>query len=68
MYTADVYCMQNVYKMYTTVRQTLVYILYTKLKELWQLNFVYKMYTEVCRNVGCILYANILYTFCIHQF
>ena len=48
--------------MYTTFRQTFVYILYTKLKELWQLNFVYKMYTKVCRNVGYILYTNILYT------
>ena len=44
MYTTDVY------KMYTTFRQTFVYILYTKLKELWQLkslskcgmHFVYK--------------------------
>ena len=60
--------MRNVYKMYTIFPQTFVYILYTKLKELWQLNFVYKMYTKVCRNVRYILYTNILYTFCIHQF
>ena len=61
----DVYnwCIQNVYKMYTTFRQAFVYILYTKSKELCQLNFVYKMYTKVCWNVGYILY-----TFCIHQF
>ena len=60
-------CIQNVYKMYTTFRQAFVYILYTKLKELWQLNFAYKMYTKVCQNVGYILYTNILYIFCIHQ-
>ena len=55
-------CTQNVYKMYPIFRHY-IYILYTKLKELLQLNFVYKMYTKVCWNVG-----NILYTFCIHQF
>ena len=54
---------QNVYKMYTTFRQTIVYLLYKKSKELWQLNFVIKMYVKVCRNVKYILY-----TFCIHQF
>ena len=52
-------CTQNVYKMYTTFQQAFVYILYTKSKELCQLNFLYKMYTEVCRNVGYILYTNI---------
>ena len=31
------------YKMYTTFGQTSVYILYTKLKELCQLNFACKM-------------------------
>ena len=45
--------------MYTTFQQAFVYILYTKSKELCQLNFLYKMYTEVCRNVGYILYTNI---------
>ena len=48
--------------MYPIFRQTFAYILYTKLKELWQLNFVYKMYTKVCQNVGYILY-----TICIHE-
>ena len=48
MYTK---CMQNLYKMYPTFRQTFVYILHTKLKELWQL------YTK------CIGYWD---TFCIH--
>ena len=59
---------QNVYKIYTTFRQTFVYLLYIKLKEICQLNCVYKMYTNVCGNVAYILYTNILYTFCIHQF
>ena len=37
-------CMENAYKMYTRYRQTFVYILYVKLKELCQLNHdVYKM-------------------------
>ena len=63
MYTKYI---QNVYKMYTTFQQAFVYILYTKSKELCQLNFVYKMYTKVCHNVRYILYTNILYTFCIH--
>ena len=49
--------------MYTTFWQTFVYILYAKLKELWQLNFVHKMYTKLCRNVGYVFY-----TFCVHQF
>ena len=62
------WCIQNECKMSTTFRQTFVYILYTKSKELCQLNFVYKIYTKVCWNVGYILYMNILYTFCIHQF
>ena len=53
MYTK---CMQNVYKMYTTFRQTFVY----KIKR--------TMAAKVCRNVGYIFYINILYTFCIHQF
>ena len=54
--------------MYTTFQQTFVYILFTKSKELCQLNFVYKMYTKVCRNVEYILYTNILYTFCMQKF
>ena len=40
-------CMQNVSH---TFRQTIVYILYTKLKGLRQLNFVYKMYTKYLSN------------------
>ena len=59
MYTTDA-C-----KMYTTFRQAFVWILYTKSKELCQLNFIYKLYTKVCWSVGYILYTNILYTFCI---
>ena len=50
--------------MYIIFRQTFVSILYTKLNELWQINFAYKIYTKVCRNVEYILYTNILYTFC----
>ena len=52
-----------------------IYILYTKSKELWLLNFVSKIYTKVCWNVGYILYTKvywnvgyILYTFCIQKF
>ena len=60
-------CMQNVYEMYTTFRQTFVYILYTKSKEICQLNFVYELYATVCRNVGYILYAKILFKFCIQN-
>ena len=62
------WCIQNVYKMHTTFQQAFVSILYTKSKELCQLNFVYILYTKVCRNVEYILYTNILYTFCMHQF
>ena len=47
--------------MYITFQQTFVYILYTKLKELRQLNFVSKMYKKVCPNVGYVLH-----TICIH--
>ena len=46
--------------MYPPFQQTFVYILYTKLKELWQLNVLPKMYTKVCRKVGYILYTSIL--------
>ena len=53
MYTK---CIQDAYEMYPTFRQTFVYILYTKLKELWQLKFVNKMYTKVCRHVVYILH------------
>ena len=59
---------QNVRKIYTTFRQTFVYLLYTKSKGICQLNFVYKTYTKVCRSVVYILYTNILHTFSIHQF
>ena len=62
MYTK---CTQNVYHIFW---QAFVYILYTKLKELWQPNFVYKTYTKHFRNVGYILCKNISYTLCIHQF
>ena len=47
--------------MYTTFQQTFVYILFTKLKELWQLIFYIKRLPKVSRNVGYILY-----TVCIH--
>ena len=57
-------CIQNLY----AFRQTFVYILYTKLKELCQLNFVYKMYTKGSRNMGYISYTSILYVFCIQTF
>ena len=44
MYTTDVHEMyKSIYKICPTFRQTSVYILYTKLKGLWQPNFVYKM-------------------------
>ena len=52
--------MENIYKTYSTFQQALVYILYTKLYELWQLNFVYKVYTKVCQSVEYILYTSIL--------
>ena len=54
-------CIQDIYKMYPTFRKTFVYILHTKLKELWQLKFVYRIYKKACRNVGYFLD-----TFCIH--
>ena len=54
--------------MYTIFRQTLVYIVYAKSKELCQLNFAYEMYINVCRNVVYILYTNILYISCIQKF
>ena len=60
MYATDV-C-----KMYTTFQQTFVYILYTKSKEVCQLNFVYKMYTSICRIVVYILYTNILYIYILY--
>ena len=46
--------------MYIIFRQTFVSILYTKLYELWQINFVYKIYTKIFQNVEYILYTNIL--------
>ena len=57
--------------MYTTFRQTFVYILYIKSKELCQLNFVYKIYTNVCLNLEHFVYkhfAYILYTKCVQKF
>ena len=39
--------------MYSTFQQTSIFILYTKLKGLWQLKFVNKFHTKVCQNVGC---------------
>ena len=66
--TVYTFWIQKLYKMYSTFQQTFVYILYTKFKELWQLNFVFEMYTKVCRYVGYILYTSILYTFWVHQF
>ena len=53
--------MQDAYKVYPTFQQTFIYILYAKLKELWQLRFVYKMYTKVFQNMGYILCTS-----CIH--
>ena len=40
-----------------TFQQTFVYILFTKLNELWQLNFVSKMYIKIVKMWD---------TFCIH--
>ena len=59
-------CIQNeykmyIYKIYITLRQTFVYILYTKFSWRSSFDFVYKMYTKVCRNMVCILYI-----FCRH--
>ena len=65
MYPTDVYKMHTKC-IYTIFRQAFVYILWTKSKELCQLNFVYKMYTKVCQNVVYILYTKIFYTFYIH--
>ena len=42
MYITDTKFMQNVYKMYPTLRQTFVYIFHTKFEELWQLNLFTK--------------------------
>ena len=52
---------QNVHKMYPPFQQTFVYILYNKLKELWQLNFVYILYTKVCRNTLDTFYIHFVY-------
>ena len=66
MYPTDVYKMHTKC-IYTIFRQAFVYNLWTKSKELCQLNFVYKMYTKVCQNVVYILYTKIFYTtFYIH--
>ena len=77
-------CIQNeykmyIYKIYITLRQTFVYILYTKFSWRSSFDFVYKMYTKVCRNMVCILYifcrhqlytpcTIFVYTKCIHSF
>ena len=66
MYTTDVYKMYAKCT-YTTFHQTFVYMLYTKSKELCQLNFVYKMFPKICRNVEYIL-CTFFYTFCIQKF
>ena len=72
MYTTDVCKIYTkLCKMYTTFQQTFVYILFTKSKELCQLNFVYKMYTKVCRNVEHFVYIKVVEmwdTFCIQTF
>ena len=75
--TVYTFCIQKLYEMYTTdvyrmytkciPHSDKLRILYTKLKELWQLSFVCKMCTKVCWNVGYVLYKNILYTFCIQH-
>ena len=65
MYTTDLYKM-DIYKMYTTFQQTFVYILFTKLKELWQLIFYIKRLQKFLE-IG-IYFVYSLYTFCIHQF
>ena len=66
-------CIQIVYKMYNTFRQTFVYILYTKLKELWQLILHTKCIQKFTENVVYkhflyILYTSILiYKKCLHH-
>ena len=62
-YISTNFCMQNVYKifvykMYTTFRQTFVYILYTKFSWRSFFNFVYKSLSK---------YVYILYKFFIHH-
>ena len=62
-------CIQDICKIYTTCRQTFVYILFTNFNCHSSFNFVYKMYTKVCRNVGYISYASCIhfvYSSCIH--
>ena len=63
MYTK---CIQNIYKIYTTFSQTLVYIFYTKSKELCQQNFVYKMYAKCIQNFVEMWDTFYMQTFCIH--
>ena len=61
MYTTDVY---KIYTKYIPHFNKLLHtFLYTKLKELWQLNFVYKMYTKFVEmwDTFCIQFAYILY-------
>ena len=53
-------CIQNeykmyIYKIYITLRQTFVYILYTKFSWRSSFDFVYKMYAKVRRNMVHIL-------------
>ena len=54
-------CMQDVYKMYPTFRQTFAYILYKKLSYHSSFCIIYIMYTKVCWNVRHILYIYIVY-------
>ena len=74
MYTTDV-C-----KMYTTFQQTFVYILHTKSKEPYQLNFAYKMhiykslskygihFVYILSAKVCQNVGNILYANILHTF
>ena len=67
MYTTDVYQMYTKYiQIYTTFSQTLVYIFYTKSKELCQQNFVYKMYAKCIQNFVEMWDTFCMQTFCIH--
>ena len=63
MYTTDLYKM-DIYKMYTTFQQTFVYILFTKLKELWQLIFYIKRLQKFLEmwDTFCIQFVYILHT------
>ena len=62
MYTK---CIQGVYKMYPTFRQTFIYIWHRNFNCHSSFNFVYKMYTKVCQNLGCILHISCIYFVCV---